>query len=267
LDFAAKMRGFETQLAYEVDEPLMTRKGRRSKVRWYRLRDVMLYFRERELAEGAAAHPARLDGINRLHAYIRTQIVAPPGDLLITVAEAAQMLGVCNYNVGALVRKGRLFAWQKKPGRTGSRMWLSANQVRRYSHNPARLKAREACFHGPLKRDDPDYNAIWRDDRGIPEKDELVKHGIMKVNFGRYYSSGQVAAILRVHPSCVYYLRIHGKLKAYKRDLFDPGEGRRTWWFYRKEDVHAFRDALFEKRRVRKEKLRSRVEGRIDGTR
>jgi plasmid maintenance system antidote protein VapI len=112
--------------------------------RWFLLGEVTLLElrREREAA-GRGVHPATWTGDLRLP-VVRSTVEAPANDRLITKEEAAELLGVKPGTVLRLVKRARLFAWQKQPNRPGSRKWFSEAQVLRYRDRPERLKGRAA---------------------------------------------------------------------------------------------------------------------------
>lgn len=84
----------------------------------------------------------------RRQPYVRTKLEAPTGDCLISVREAAAILGAAGSTVLAYVSDGRLFGWQERPGKHGCPVYLSEKQVRRYAADPERVRRRAAYERG-----------------------------------------------------------------------------------------------------------------------
>src|SRR5258708_11705811 len=115
---------------------------RRYAYSWFLL-DEILRCRDERDSKRRTISPAEWKRDLR-HPIIRTDLTAPANDELIPVKEAARILNVHRTTVSHLVAEGKLFGWQKEPGKPGVRLWLSLNQVCRYAQNPERLRRRKA---------------------------------------------------------------------------------------------------------------------------
>ena len=203
-----------------------------------------------------------------LRPYIRTKLEAAPGDRLIAMKEAAAILGVCVSRVSLLVKEGRLFGFQEKPRNSGTRLYLSFNQVTRYATSWDRAR-RRACGDGTAVagvHTKPRNPGTPTDREQFLEWRGLVDGGTknLEINHGEYFSTGQAARELGISRSCVAQLRTRGTLMGYRlrkrsnrKDLFG-----RPWWFFRKEDVWALKmDGEYRERSQRgKERRRPRGE-------
>jgi hypothetical protein len=184
-------------------------------------------------------------------------MVAPPGDRLISTAEASVLLGVSRQRVGTLIRQGRLFAWQERPGRNGVPVYLSENQVLRHRDRPDHV-ARRARYLGETKgfRDPRRLTdrQMWREDVNLGHVEETTAPGEnAERDYGEFYTTKQAAVVLGVTPLTIGKMRKRGRLIGHRKPLrkwHGSGEGR--WWFYLKEDVHAlYHDPDYQRHRER----------------
>ena len=177
------------------------------------------------------------------------------------------ILGVLPNRVQKLVKAGRLFGWQKDPGKKGSRLWLSWNQVNRYAGSWDRTRRR-----------------AWWDKKAIPGVDKqavepglLSEHDLFMETYrlkpdgaknlerhhGDYFSARQAARELGVKPTTVHQMRMNGTLMGYRRRRPNTlnKTGRRLWWFFLKEDVWALKEdpQYSERSRRAKETYRNRT--------
>lgn len=195
--------------------------------------------------------------------FIRTTIEAPPNDILVTRAEAAQMLGVSVSKISELVAKGRLFGWQTQPGKSGVPLYLSGNQVIRYRDDPDRLKRRAAYNRGP-KPPSPlgqeTEGEIWLENTGLAvARRESIKSNLDR-NHGEFLNTRQVAKMLHVTTGAVATLRKRGRLNGYQKPRTKEDGGGHKWWFYRRKDIdELLLDGEYRRRsaRCRTAKLRS----------
>ena len=194
--------------------------------------------REREML--ARCIPAKEWEYDRLRPYFRTKLEAPPGDRLISRPEAARMLDVHPCTVTRLILKGTLFAWQSEPGKKGSLVFLSYNQVLRYSERPDRRLRRQRYEEANAQsRGEERGRVAGYEEVGIPEYDLYERTGNALIDHGEYYSTRQVALLLGISVEAVRAMVKRRRLVGYRRPLEKNRYERRRWWFYRKEDVHA----------------------------
>ena len=178
---------------------------------------------------------------------IRATVEAPPGDLLISRQEAAAILGVSLIRVTELVQQGRLFGWQRKPGRSGSRLWLSSNQVARYAASWDRVR-RRAWREGtaiPGEHTQARIPGLMTSREEFIDEHRLEEGGTKSLerDHGEYFSTPQVARELGISYSGVVSLRKRGVLLGYHlRKRYGPNKHHgNPWWFYLKEDVWALK--------------------------
>jgi len=181
-----------------------------------------------------------------MHPYVRTKIEAPPGDRLITVKEAAAILKVGTERVSELVRTGRLFGFQHKPGRQGSKLWLSYNQLMSYANrwDSVRRRAWRDGTAVPGEHVQARIPGIMTTVEDFMDERRLVKGAAKNLerNHGEFFSTRQVAHELGISVSAVHFLRKRGALLAFRRRRLSPtSRASRSWWFYRKEDVWALK--------------------------
>ena len=246
----ADVRGFEVVCAVRMEPANVTSTLRRGRSRWYKLGDVMGEIQRREEVAIERSVPCGIFQRYHIPICIRTEMVAPPNDRLITVQEAANFLEVSRRRIGQLVASGKLFSWQKEPGKMGSRMYLSANQVGRYEQE--RERKRLALIEKGEDADRfPDYHAVWKEEIGFRSAEEYDAGSIMDRDFGEYFTVGQAAQILGTSKGNVRRYRITGKLTGYHRSGKSESLGSMAWWFYRKSEVLGLRDVLDGKRRMR----------------
>jgi excisionase family DNA binding protein len=150
------------------------------------------------------------------HPIVRTTIEAPPGDSLLTRTEAAHVLDVTLSKVSLLVAAGHLFAWQKEPGKPGSRMWLSASQVWRYANDPIRLKRKAAqdSNRAPEPRAEPTDHDLWLEENRLDPESAHAKSWLER-DFGEFFTTAQAARELGITRASVHLLRHRGRLKGY----------------------------------------------------
>ena len=200
---------------------------------------------------------------DQMHPYVRTKIEAPPGDRLITRQEAAGILQVRETRVTELVQSGRLFGFQEKPGRQGSRLWLSYNQLMRYAASWDRVR-RRAWHDGtavPGEHTQAQVPGLMTPTEDFMEQYRLEEGGTKNLerNHGEFFSTRQVARELGVSPQAVHNMRRRGDLLAFRRRRPRSPEstGLRCWWFFRKEDVWALKlDQEYAERSRRTKKAR-----------
>jgi hypothetical protein len=206
----------------------------RSDGTWF-LMDEVVRFRDIREGKRRTISPAEWKRDLR-HPVIRTELVAPPGDELIPSREAARILGIHKQRVGAMVTEGKLFGWQKEPGKSGSRLWLSLNQVCRYAQRPERLKCRAAW---EKRRMDGRGTLNGWEDLGIDEHYLRLPSKSTKRDFGEFFTTRQAAIVMKVGPQCVRALRERGRLPGYRKPIPDGKyASKRAWWFFRKDDVY-----------------------------
>jgi predicted XRE-type DNA-binding protein len=233
------------QLAFEKVKRFDPESSRRRATRTvlsFRLADVMAAGDARERKAWQRTIPE--ERWNRKTAgkpFIRTKIETPPNDLLITPVEAARMLGVSQPLISNLVRRGRLFGWQEHPGKQGSRLWLSGNQVQRYANDPERLKRREAHKRGqrePSPTGQETNDEIWREDVGLADGVQFSLKSTVQRDYGEFFNTRQAAKALGVSKGAVGALRERGRLSGYQKPRNKKDGGGTKWWFYRKDDVY-----------------------------
>jgi hypothetical protein len=181
----------------------------------------------------------------------------PPGDRLIGVVEAAQMLDVSPNTVYAMVARGRLFARQKQPGRHGSRLFLSRNQVDRLlgdagyrARHDANKNSRGRNSHGSEELNLPE----WVIDSGLRDEDRAPRRPNIDRDWGEFFTARQAARVLGIDRRIVGVLRQRGRLQGHRSPRANPNS-RGAWWFFRKEDVYALaQDRSYTSRRDRMKK-------------
>jgi hypothetical protein len=195
--------------------------------------------------------------------FIRTEIVAPENDYFISRAEAGAMLGMSATGVSNLVGRGRLFGWQAEPGKPGSRLFLSANQVARYRDDPDRKRRSEAAKRGPR---DPSPlgeetdNELWMEDNGMADSIRLAVKSNLDRQHGDFLNAQQAAKMLGITPKTLLSLRQRGRIAGYQRARIKRDSGGHKWWFFRRTDVEALLldpDYVRNRDRARAAKLRS----------
>jgi hypothetical protein len=220
----------------------------------YSLRDVLALAMERD-ASRPCISPSEWNR-NLLHPVIRTKIEAPPGDRLISRAEAAEWLGVGTNKISNLVIEGRLFGWQTDPGKSGVRLWLSARQVFRYANDPVRLRRRQAALLGRRRAAANEAGEVadiydeWPPlyprtesearmmDWGLEPKPWTAPSTFTTRDYGEFFTLRQTAMTMGVTPSAVKRLRRRGRLRGYQRPREKRSGGGNKWWFFRKDDVY-----------------------------
>jgi len=178
-------------------------------------------------------------------------------DSWITLAEAAQILGITPGAVGALCDRGILPARQKEPGKRGSRVYVPHHHVLHLKERSAYQKRRAA----KSKVEDPKSEITvdpW--DTGWPFE---VAGKNLDEDHGEFYSQAQAAKVLGVTVQAVHHLRVRGRLKGHRSERDRKGRsGRFKWWFYRKDDVHALQsDPAYNDHHKRWIKTRTRKAG------
>ncbi len=175
---------------------------------------------------------------------VRANVEPPTGDRLISVKQAADLLGVRVPSVVSYIARGRLFAWQQKPGKRGSKVWLSERQVERYRDNPDRLRRRgytigaEVFGAGPAN---PADTPEWVEESGLLDEERKPKRPNRDREYGEYFTTRQVARVLGICPASIRELRRRGRLIGYRSHNANPNSIG-AWWFYRKEDVYALKE-------------------------
>jgi hypothetical protein len=196
--------------------------------------------------------------------FIRATIEAPPGDRLITRAEAAGFLGGPVQRVSFLVAKGRLFGWQTTPGKPGCPLYLSERQVVRYGNDPDRLKRRAAAAKREPRTPSPlgyeTEQEIWLENTGLGEAARLAVKSNLDRQHGDFLNARQAAKLLRINVRTLHALRQRGRISGYQKPRRKVDGGGNKWWFYKREDVDALLlDGDYTRRRdkARTAKLRS----------
>ena len=230
----AKARGFKRAKGASPGSVSLHHPSGQGLPSWFLLSEVLAY-RDEQDRKRRTISPAEWNRDLR-HPVIRTELIPPPGDELIPVKEAARILDVSPPNVSNLVSEGKLFGWQEEPGKPGCRLWLSLNQVCRYSQNPQRLKARKAW-----DRRGPEWGENWDEweEMGIQEYSRRRPSRSTKRDRGEFFTTRQAALVLRISPTTVLELRARGRLKGYRK----PSPRGRVasklaWWFFKKDDVY-----------------------------
>ena len=204
---------------------------------WFRLRDVILEITRREKAQSTAFDPTVYNRYST-KPCIRTEIVAPEGDYLISIKDAAAILEIGPRCVAHYVESGRLFAWQKNPGRRGSRMYLSMNQVVRYSQNETRLRRRSLRLQGPDQEFITETERWWwLEEHDMAHASETGHGSKSNKNYGEYYSSQQAMRVLNIGWDALANLRKRGRITAYQRPKAKKDGAGNKWWFYKKDEV------------------------------
>jgi hypothetical protein len=173
--------------------------------------------------------------------FIRTTIEAPPGDILITRAEAAQMLGIHINGISNFVAKGRLFGWQTQPGKQGVKLYLSARQVARYRDDPDRLKRRAAYKRGrrpPSPLGQETEGEIWLENNGMAYKLRMAEKTNEERRHGEFFNTRQAARLLGITPSALHGLRQRGRISGYQKPRRKWDGGGKKWWFYKQDDIY-----------------------------
>lgn len=223
------------------------------------LSSVLRLMADREVAaDRRGISPRQWREGSTLKPLIRSKIEAPPGDPLISRSEAAWLLGVTPARVSVLVGKGRLFGWQRFPGKHGCPLWLSERQVLRLSQDSGWQRG-HACAKGerPGRLDD------WPAGLQTPMEEFMDGHRLAPVVFaeegpatqrdrGEFFTTRQVGQLLGISQGSVQSLRLTRRLRGYQRRRV-PGDGvGKKWWFYRKDDVYALlADSEYRKRHER----------------
>ena len=186
--------------------------------------------------------------------------------------EAAAILGVRLPRITELVLQGRLFGWQREPGKRGSKVWLSENQVYRYASDPERIRRRNLRLGIDGKRKTKNGNCEagfegvytvrehFRDETGLVA---APGNRNIELNHGEYFSTRQVARELGISRSGVDRLRKQGTLLGFRRRS-RPGAGfGNPWWFFLKSDVFALKHDP-EYRRLHARNLQARSGGELE---
>lgn len=172
---------------------------------------------------------------------ICTKIEPPPGDRLIGRQEAAFLLGIAQKRVSRLVATGRLFGWQKQPGRSGSALWLSERQVVRYGNDPDRLARRAAYFRearGPSPLGKETESEVWMEDRGLASALKYARSTSEDREHGEFFNSRQTAKLLGIGRRTLNNLMHRGRIAGYQKARSSQDGAGNKWWFYRKDDVY-----------------------------
>ena len=174
------------------------------------------------------------------HPVVRTKMEPGIGDRLISRREAASILGIQEASLSNLIRRGIVFAWQKDPGKRGSRTFFSEHQLMRVSQRPERVKyfQKRRLSNDQCPMSNPDNERRW-EDKGIVAAAWAVRSGWAERDHGEYYSTRQVGILLGVCRGTVESYREGGRLKGYRLPAKVGKYERRRWWFYKKEAVHA----------------------------
>jgi hypothetical protein len=235
-------------------------RGRRNvkRVPRYSARQVYALADKRDRKHSQAGFTAAEWKERMVKPFIRTKIEAPPNDILVTRAEAANMLGISAKMVGNLVRKGRLFGWQEEPGKPHSPLFLSGNQVVRYRDDPDRQKRsaaakRERRPPSPLGQET--NGELWLEENGMADGIRLASKSNMDRQHGDFLNTQQAAKLLGITPKSLCNLRARGRIAGYQRPRIKRDKGGHKWWFYRREDV----DRLLLDREYKRNRDRGRV--------
>ncbi len=174
------------------------------------------------------------------HPVVRTKMEPGIGDRLISRREAASILGIQEASLSKLICRGIVFAWQKDPGKRGSRTFFSERQVVRVSQRPERLKYFQTrrMSNDQCSMSNPDNERRW-EEKGIVADPWSARSGWAERDHGEYYSTRQVGILLGVCRGTVDSYREGGRLKGYRLPWKVGKYERRRWWFFKKEDVHA----------------------------
>jgi hypothetical protein len=214
-----------------------------------------------DLAKKRAEPKERLNWKNDLWAWgnrAKRPENLPWYDRLITTREAAEILRTSVQAVRWIVRYGYLPCYQKKPNCPGSRMWLRhlhvTNYAKRYTKQPTPEPKDELIAGGWEKHDIEPYD-LYRPSRHMAR------------DYHPYYSTRQAAMVLGIGAGCIRALRLRGRIKGYRArtkhqirwkrwGVPDDAVGNR-WWFFLKEDIHAFQaDPQYARRRKIWEKIK-----------
>jgi predicted DNA-binding transcriptional regulator AlpA len=175
---------------------------------------------------------------------------------LITLAEAASILGNSPAATGKLVRRGVLPGYQDRPYRQGSPIMVPYCDVTHLSARPSYVKRR-----ADSAKDRPKHERVgpgWEEYfiEPVPNRGWTRSSDI---DHGGQYSTRQAAAVLGIGPARVRELARCGRLHAVRRPYCAPRPGRvhrvrhvgNRWLFFDKQEVHALLDdAQYRKKRA-----------------
>jgi hypothetical protein len=174
----------------------------------------------------------------------------------MTAREAAETLEVTPDRVGELVETGMLPAYQRRPGKRGSRLWLPSYYVMALAERPEHLERREryaAGAEGAASRLVPEW-----EEKDLSAYDPYQPSPLTEHDYGEFYTARQAALLLGITVGSVRRLRKRGRLTGYHRKRY-PHRDRyrgpiytvgRQWWFFRKEEVRALMaDPAYRRRR------------------
>jgi hypothetical protein len=197
--------------------------------------DEIARLQEQRDAQGKIISPTEWNH-NLRHPVIRTILEAPLNDELIPTVEAARILNVRPLRIYSLVSKGILFGWQKEPGKSGCRLWLSLNQVCRYAQKPERRKCRAAW---EKQRRDGKGTLIDWEEHGIDEYYRRLPSKSTKRDRGELFTTRQAAIVMKIGPQTVRMLRERGRLQGFRKPA-PKGKAisKRAWWFFKKDEVY-----------------------------
>lgn len=176
----------------------------------------------------------------------RARTPLPEENDLITTREVARRLGIHQDSVSRLVRHGILPGFQRRPGMSGSPIYVRALHVQSLSRQEYYLSNRaryEKRFSPAPPESDPNP---YQEEHHIRPLPPHVRGQSIRKDRGIYYTTRQTALYLGISTGRVHRLRQSGRLhgiqrpvrkhkNAWKRQCFT---GYR-WWFFRKEDVYA----------------------------
>ncbi len=179
---------------------------------------------------------------DRRRPILRSWRDIPPTVNLISARKAAQILGVSKQTLAGIVKRGRLFIWSARHGKRGAPTFNSEDQVMRYASNPDRL-ARRAAYFSPPKEKQPYAEdgllkewADWQEDNGLLDHHPNPKKAR---DVGEFYTTRQAAQVLGVSASAVRAMRDRRRIKGYRSRKTWIRENPNSYWFFKKEDIHA----------------------------
>ncbi len=196
-------------------------------------------------------------------------------DSLLTIRDAATVLGTSPRVVYSYIYKNRMFAFQDIPAQFGSRCYVLYNAV-------MRLKSeREVRKKGIPEQLKAEWNlrfesAPWSDCDLNP--DPATAPSLFR-NHNGYMSTRQVARMMGICMPQVRCLRATGRLQGYQlpfRSEIDRQSGKPlpqkgdSYWFFKKEDVqNLMDDPSYQKRRAayiygKSEEARQKRQEKID---
>lgn len=157
----------------------------------------------------------------------------------ISSSEAAGLLDISLSTLAGLVRRGRLFCYQTRPGQKGSRLWFSRRAVEQLKEDAQRLKRRAGYQRG---RRAAEMAQAEKDAGGTTSTDTP------DAPYGEWLTAQQVAAWLGVYPTRVHELRRKGRLRG--EHLPRKYRGQRPWYFHRADVEALLADSGYQKFRA-----------------